>query len=60
MREYLHCEQKGHIKRNCWHLNKEQTEDKDKKNDNKKNTIVVMFDEDVLMLSWRAKVWACC
>ena len=41
-------------------MNKEQTEDKDKKNDNKKNTIVVMFDEDVLMLSWRAKVWACC
>ena len=51
MREYLHCEQKGYIKRNYWHLNKEQTEDKDKKNDNKKNTIVVMFDEDVLMLS---------
>ena len=51
MREYFHCEKKGHIKRNCWHLNKEQIEDKDEKNDNKKNTIAVMFGEDVLMLS---------
>ena len=40
----------GHMKRNCWHWNKEQTEEKDEKNDDEKNTAAVVFHEDVLML----------
>ena len=51
MRECFHCEKKGHIKRNSWHWNKEQTEEKDEKNDDEKNTAAVVFHEDVLMLS---------
>ena len=51
MRECFHCGKKGHIKRNCWHWNKEQTEEKDEKNDDEKNTVAVVFHEDVLMLS---------
>ena len=46
MRECFHCGKKGHIKRNCWHWNKEQTEEKDEK-----NAAAVVFYEDVLMLS---------
>ena len=51
MRECFHCGKKGHIKRNCWHWNKEQTEEKDEKNDNEKNIVAIVFDEDVVMLS---------
>ena len=51
MRECFHCGKNGHIKRNCWHWNKEQTEEKDEKNDDEKNTAVVVLHEDVLMLS---------
>ena len=52
MRDCFHCRKKEHIKRNFWHWNKEQIEGKDeKKNDNEKNTAVVVFDEDVVMLS---------
>ena len=42
---------KGRIKRNCWHWNKEQIEEKDEKSDDEKNTAAVVFHEDVLMLS---------
>ena len=51
MRECFHYGKKGHIKRNCWHWNKEQTEEKDEKNDNEKNIVAIVFDEDVVMLS---------
>ena len=51
MGEYFHCGKNGHIQRNCWHWNKEQTEEKDEKNDDEKNTAVVVLHEDVLMLS---------
>ena len=46
MRECFHCGKKGHKKRNCWHWNKEQIEEKDEK-----NIAAVVFHEDVLMLS---------
>ena len=51
MRECFHCGKKGYIKRNYWHWNKEQTEEKDEKNDDEKNTAAIVFHEDVLMLS---------
>jgi len=52
MRDCFHCRKKEHIKRNFWHWNKEQIEGKDeKKNDNEKNTAVVVFHENVLMHS---------
>ena len=51
MRECFHCGKNGHIKRNCWHWSKEQTKEKDEKNNDEKNTAVVVFHEDVLMLS---------
>ena len=51
MRECFHCGKKGYVKRNCWHWNKEQTEEKDEKNDDEKNTAAIVFHEDVLMLS---------
>ena len=49
-RECLYCEKNGHIRRDCWHCNKEQTEGKDKKNDSEKNTIAVMKSKSVSML----------
>ena len=51
MRECFHCGKKGYVKRNYWHWNKEQTEEKDEKNDDEKNTAAIVFHEDVLMLS---------
>ena len=36
---------------NCKHWRKEQTEDKDQKHDNEKDTTVVVDDEEVVMLS---------
>ena len=39
------------MKRNCWHWNKEQTEEKYDNNDDEKNTAIVVFHEDVVMLS---------
>ena len=42
---------KGHIKRNYWHWNKEQTEEKYENNDDEKNTVAIVFHEDVVMLS---------
>ena len=42
---------KEHIRKDCWHWNKKQTEGKNDKNDNEKNTTAAMIDENVLMLS---------
>ena len=41
----------GHMKRNCWHWNKEQTKEKYDNNDDEKNTATVVFHEGVVMLS---------
>ena len=41
----------GHMKRNYWHWNKEQIEEKYDNNDDEKNTATVVFHEDVVMLS---------
>ena len=51
MRECFHCRKKSHIKRNCWHQNKEQTEYKDENDNKEKNIAAVVLDKDVLMLS---------
>ena len=51
MRECFQCGKKGHIKRNCWHWNKEQAKEKDENNDDEKNTTAIVFHVDVLMLS---------
>ena len=51
IRECFHCGKKGHIKRNCWHWNKEQIEEIDEKNDNEKNIAAIVFHENVLRLS---------
>ena len=51
MRECFHCGKRGHIKRNCWHWNKEKTKEKDEKNDDEKNTAAIVFHENVVMLS---------
>ena len=37
-RECFYCGKKGHIRRNCWHWNKEQTKDKNEENDNEKES----------------------
>ena len=49
-RECLYCEKNGHIRRDCWHWNKEQTEGKDKKNDSEKNTTAIVKSKSVSML----------
>ena len=50
-RECFHCGKKGHIRMNCRHWRKEQTEDKDHKHDDEKGTTAVVDDEDVVVLS---------
>ena len=50
-RECFHCGKKGHLRRDCWHWNKEQNKGKYEKNDSKKNTIAAVIDEDVVVLS---------
>jgi hypothetical protein len=50
-RECFHCGKKGHIRMNCRHWRKEQTEDKDHKHDDEKGTIAVVDDEEVVVLS---------
>ena len=42
---------KDHIRRDCWHWNKEQNKGKYEKNDSEKNTTAAMIDEDVVVLS---------
>ena len=41
----------GHLRRDYWHLNKEQNKGKYEKNDSEKNTTAVVIDEDVVVLS---------
>uniref|UniRef100_A0A2N9FNG7 CCHC-type domain-containing protein n=1 Tax=Fagus sylvatica TaxID=28930 RepID=A0A2N9FNG7_FAGSY len=50
-RECFHCGKKGHIRMNCRHWRKEQTEDKDHKHDGEKGTTAVVDDEEVVVLS---------
>ena len=41
----------GHLRKYCWHLKKEQIEDKDQKNDDEMDTIVVVTYEEIVVLS---------
>ena len=41
----------GHLRRDCWHLNKEQNKGKYEKNNSEKNTTAAIIDEDVVVLS---------
>ena len=41
---------KGHLRRDCWHWNKEQNKGKYEKNDGKKNTTAAVIDADVVVL----------
>ena len=41
----------GHLRRDCWHWNKEQNKGKYEKNDSEKNTTAAVIDEDVVVLS---------
>jgi hypothetical protein len=50
-RECFHCEKNGHIRINCKHWRKEQTEDKDHKHDDEKGTTAIVDDEEVVVLS---------
>jgi hypothetical protein len=50
-RECFHCGKKGHIRMNCRHWRKEQTEDKDHKHDDEKGTTAVVDDKEVVVLS---------
>uniref|UniRef100_A0A2N9FQY2 CCHC-type domain-containing protein n=1 Tax=Fagus sylvatica TaxID=28930 RepID=A0A2N9FQY2_FAGSY len=50
-RECFHCGKKGHIRINCKHWRKEQTEDEDHKHDDEKGTTAVVDDEEVVVLS---------
>ena len=42
---------KEHIRKDCWHWNKKQTEGKDDKNDNEKNITTAVIAEDVVVFS---------
>ena len=46
-RECFHCGKKGHLRRDCWHWNKEQNKGKYEKNDSEKNTTATVIDENV-------------
>ena len=51
-RECFHCGKKGHLRRDCWHWNKEQNKGKyEKKNDSEKNTTAAVINGDVVVLS---------
>ena len=41
----------GHLRRDCWHWNKEQNKGKYEKNNSEKNTTAAMINEDVVVLS---------
>ena len=43
--------EKCHLRRDCWHWNKEQNKGKYEKNDSEKNAIAAVVDEDVMVLS---------
>ena len=44
-----------HLRRDCWHWNKEQNKGKYEKNDSEKNTTATVIDEDVTVLSIEEK-----
>ena len=50
-REWFHCRNKGHLRRDCWYWNKEQNKGKYENNDSEKNTTVVVIAEDVVVIS---------
>ena len=51
-RECFHCGKKCHLRRDCWHWNKEQNKGKyEKKNDSEKNTTAAVINGDVVVLS---------
>ena len=50
-RKYFHCGKNGHLRRDCWHWNKEQNKGKYEKNESEKNTTATMIAEDVVVLS---------
>ena len=48
-RECFHCRKKCHLRRDCWHWNKEQNKGKYEKNDGKKNATTAVIDENVVV-----------
>ena len=50
-RECFHCGKRGHLRRDCWHLNKEQNKGKYEKINSEKNTTIALIDKDVVVLS---------
>ena len=48
-RECFHCGKNGHLRRDCWHWNKEQNKGKYEKNDGKKNATTTVIDENVVV-----------
>ena len=48
-RECFHCGKNGHLRRDCWHWNKEQNKGKYEENDSEKNTTAAVIDEDVVV-----------
>ena len=50
-RECFHCGKNGHLRKDCWHWNKEQNKGKYEKNESEKNTIATVIAEDVVVLS---------